>query len=182
MDSILSVIFPCITSRERAIQLPVDTSNEPMPSSTAEKSAFINNGNLAPSLTCDEAATRIVDVFFEAEKKTTSLNVYISEIAHEAGGWSEWLADRIRQGIEAALIAGKKMGALMTAAYDKACEAATVFEKFAADHPLATGVFVTVIAIGMLVFLAPYVLELLGFGIEGPIEGKLVLSCNKRLY
>ena len=65
------------------------------------------------------------------------------------------------------------MAPAMQEAYDKACEAAKTIEGFAADHPIATAVFCTVIALGVLVVLAPYALELLGFGELGPIEGEL---------
>ena len=64
------------------------------------------------------------------------------------------------------------MNPAMQEAYDKACEAAKMIEGYAADHPIATAVFCTVIALGVLVLLAPYALEFLGFGELGPIEGK----------
>ncbi len=51
-------------------------------------------------------------------------------------------------------------------AYDKAVAAAV---GFARDHPVWT----TLIAIGILVVLLPWVLEGLGFGELGPIEGML---------
>ena len=79
-------------------------------------------------------------------------------------------------GSDGALKAGRKMNGPMSAAYDKAVEAAEVFKDFAKDHPLVIAAFVTVIAIGVLVVLAPGVLELLGFGELGPIEGKLSRS------
>ena len=63
----------------------------------------------------------------------------------------------------------------MQEAYDKACEAAKVFEQFEADHPIVTAVFCTVIAIGILAYLAPGVLGILGFGELGPIEGMFSL-------
>jgi len=70
------------------------------------------------------------------------------------------------------LRAGKDLGPALSAAYERACEAAKGIPGFAADHPLATAVFCTVVALGVLVVLAPYVLEILGFGELGPAEGK----------
>ena len=64
------------------------------------------------------------------------------------------------------------MNGALKEAYDKACDAAKAIEGFAAEHPIATAVFCTVIALGVLVILAPYVLEALGFAELGPIEGK----------
>ena len=60
------------------------------------------------------------------------------------------------------------MNQAMKEAYDKACAAAAEIEGFARDHP----VFCTVVALGVLVILAPYVLEALGFGALAPVEGE----------
>lgn len=172
MNQILSAIFPCIACRERDIQLPTGTSNHHL--SNIEKPTFLHGDEKTVHLNCEEAASRIVNALFEANKDDYSLIAliaHIDSIAHQAGGWSEWLANMIRQGIEGALQVGKEMNAAMAAAYAKACEAARVFEHFAEDHPLATAVFVTLIAIGVLVILAPYVVEMLGFAELGPLEG-----------
>ena len=87
-------------------------------------------------------------------------------------GWSEYLATKILSALEAVLKAGETMNTEMQDAYDKACEAAKGFEGFAAEHPVATAVFCTVIAIGILMVLAPYAVELLGFGELGLVEGE----------
>lgn len=174
MNRILSAVFPCVARRERSIQLPTGTSNHQ--SSNSEKSTILHGGGKTIHLTCEEAAGRIVNALFEANEDGFPLIAHIDGIAHQAGGWSEWLADMTRKGIEIALKAGKEMNAVMAAAYAKACEAARIFEHFAKDHPLATAVFVTLIAIGVLVILAPYVLEMLGFGELGPIEGELAIN------
>ena len=117
-----------------------------------------------------------MDDLFDASKGTNSLALHIHEVARQAGGWSGMLAEGVRKGIEAAFTAGKEMNAAMQLAYDKACEAVTVFEGFAKEHPSATAVFVTVIAIGVLIILAPYIVEMLGFGELGPIEGQNSMS------
>lgn len=102
----------------------------------------------------------------------TLLDVTIQSLVHEAGGWSEYLTEKLLAALEAVLRAAEPMNAAMQEAFDKACEAAKVFEGFAADHPVATAVFCTVIAVGILVLLAPYAVEILGFGELGSIEGK----------
>lgn len=171
MNDILNAIFPCIARRGGGIQLPDDATNHQM--SNAEKSALNHGGGNTIHLTCEEAAARIVNVLFAANQDGHPLIAHIDGIAHQAGGWSQWLADKIRKGMEEALKAGKEMNAALTAAYAKACEAAKVFEHFVEDHPLTTAVFVTVIAIGVLVILSPYIIEILGFGELGPVEGEL---------
>jgi hypothetical protein len=59
------------------------------------------------------------------------------------------------------------MGQAMRDAYDTAAQAVAEVLKFAKDHP----VFVAVVALGILVILAPWAIEVLGFGELGPIEG-----------
>ena len=118
------------------------------------------------------AASEIVAAFKSAEKPGLALGLQVQSIVREAGGWSEWLASQVLTVLEAALRHEGAVKGALKVAYDKACDAATIFKDFARDHPLATGVFVTVIALGVLVLLAPYCLELLGFAAEGPLEGK----------
>jgi hypothetical protein len=60
------------------------------------------------------------------------------------------------------------MGEAMKDAVQKSTAAATEFAK---EHP----VFCTVVALGILVLLAPWAIEALGFGELGPIEGMLVV-------
>ena len=160
MNKTLAAIFSCATSRKES------------PSSFSKPSPFQYNEKTV-SLTCDETADQIVNVLFGANKDGSALTAHIDSIVHQAGGWSEWLAERIRNGVEEALKNGKEMNSVLAAAYDRACEAATVFERFSKDHPIATEVFVTVLAIGVLAILAPYVLEWLGFAELGIIEGEL---------
>lgn len=64
------------------------------------------------------------------------------------------------------------MNEALKEAYDKACEEAKKIEGFAAEHPVATAVFCTVIALGILVIVAPYAIEVLGFEALGPVEGE----------
>ena len=52
-----------------------------------------------------------------------------------------------------------------------------MFKHFIKDHPLATAVFVTIIAVGILVILTPYIVKILGFRELGLIKGKLTIIC-----
>lgn len=127
----------------------------------------------------EEAASSIVSALLDADKagpNGATLDVTIQSLVHQAGGWSEYLAERIFAAVEVVLKAKEPMKGVMQEAYDKACEAATEIEGFAVDHPIATAVFCTVIVLGILVVITPYVVEYLGFcagfGELGPIEGK----------
>lgn len=95
-------------------------------------------------------------------------------------GWSEWLAENVLKKLVDTLNKSRdKMGPAMARAYKDARDAANVeFEHLAReakDHPMeiAATVFVSLLALGVLVALAPYVLEVLGFGELGPTAGEL---------
>ena len=128
------------------------------------------------ALTTQQAASSIVSALQDAEKAGPSLDDTIQSLVHQAGGWSEYLAAKIVSALEAVLKAGGELKGPLKEAYDKACEEAKEIEGLAAEHPIATAVLCTVIALGVLVILAPYVIEALGFifgfGELGPIEGE----------
>ena len=172
MESLLKTIFPCFPSKRR-IQLPTETGRY---SRISEKAALISLDDEKLRLRNDDAALSIVSAMSSADKNDASLDATIQSLVHAAGGWSEYLAKKVLAGLEAVLKAAEPLNAVMQDAYDKAYEALKATEGFAADHPEATAIFFTVIALGVLVVLMPYVLEWLGFwlgfGELGPIEGK----------
>ena len=170
MDSFLATIFPCLP-----IGIVEQLSAKPAKyQRTSEKAPLqpSTRGDKNSGLRCEEAASSIVSVMLSADKKGPSLDATIESLVHQAGGWSEYLATKILAALETVLKAGKQMSTAMHEAYDKACEAAKAIEGFAADHPIATAVFCTVIALGILVLLAPYTVEILGFSELGPVEGE----------
>lgn len=177
LSSLLKAVFPCLPvgTAERRIQLPTETAKYPFTSEKLSKQPSPRGGKKW-QLSNDEAAESIVSAMLDADKIGPSLDASIQSIVHAAGGWSEYLAKKILAALEAVLKAGKQLSAAMQEAYDKAYDAFQKTEGFAADHPMATEVLCTVIALGILVVLAPYVVELLGycagFGELGPIEGK----------
>ena len=174
MDSLIKSIFPCfpLGTKERGIQLSTEKEADNYPSEKAllQPSTY---GDNQPRLSSDEAASSIVSAMLDASHRGPSLDATIQSLVHQAGGWSEYLATKILAALEQVLRAGKAMNPAMQKAYDKACEAAKEFEQFEADHPIVTAVFCTIIALGVLTVLAPYVVELVGFGELGPIEGML---------
>ena len=177
MGSLIKTIFPCLPIRktERSIQLPIETEKHQYVSENAavQLSPY---GSEKSRLCTEEAATSIVSAMWDADQMGPSLDASIQSLVHQAGGWSDYLAHKVVASLEAVLKAEKPVNAAMQEAYDRACELAKEIEGFEADHPVATAVFCTVIALGVLVILAPYVVEWLaiwiGMGESGPIEGK----------
>lgn len=79
-------------------------------------------------------------------------------------GWSETISKSILHGLENAIRAGAGMA---RAAADAAAQSRAAAIDFATDHP----VYATLIALGILALLTPWILEIIGFGDLGPIEG-----------
>jgi hypothetical protein len=117
----------------------------------------------AAQLMTQEVAIDILNALYNAEKPGKLLERHIETIVGERG-WTESLAGALLSQLENALRSGASMGQAMKEASDKSVAAA--FE-FAREHP----VWFTLIALGILVILAPWVLEILGFGARGPIKG-----------
>lgn len=67
---------------------------------------------------------------------------------------------------------GKPMSDAMKKAFEKASVAA---RQFVREHPVLARVFVTIVALGVLALLVPWVIKALGFGILGPVKGKFPL-------
>lgn len=122
----------------------------------------------------EELAANILNTLFTFEKSSDALNVHLKSIV-STKSWTESLARRILDGIVAALDSGKVLVGAMKETYDKVKDVA---EEFINEHPVLTGVIVTVVAIGILVVLVPWAVEALGFGELGPIEGKLYPSIS----
>ncbi|KIX94422.1 uncharacterized protein Z520_09808 [Fonsecaea multimorphosa CBS 102226] len=114
-----------------------------------------------------QLAASILSVLFTAEKPGRDLQDRLNDIVH-TNGWYEGLAKRVLDGLIAALQAGKAMGGAIQEAYDKAY---AIGRDFVREHPVLTAAILTVVAIGILVYLAPWAIEALGFGARGPVGG-----------
>lgn len=79
------------------------------------------------------------------------------------------IAHYILQKLAKALEKGAALGKAAKEAFEKASAEAV---RFAKEHPA----YCTLIALGILVLMAPWVLEILGFAELGPVEGKSVLK------
>ena len=182
VPNIIKTLFPCfpIGTRERGIQLPTDTEKHQLLSEKTSVQFFSPHGKKL-RLCSDEAAWSIVSAMLNAEKAGPSLDATIRPIIDEAG-WYESLMAKILAALEAVIKAAEPLNAPMQRAKDWAIEAYKETEGFAADHPIETEVLCTVIALGVLVVLAPYVVEYLGFcfgfGELGPVEGKSHSCCT----
>ena len=108
-------------------------------------------------------AADVVTTLYNAEKGGAELKETLNGIVG-TNNWTENLAKIVLQRLEKALNDGVPMGQAMKSAFDKAIKEAAEFPR---DHP----VFCTLLALGILVVLAPWVLEALGFAELGPIEG-----------
>lgn len=125
--------------------------------------------------TPDEIATDIVIILHTAEKNGDQLKRDLDgTISTTAGGWTEGICKAVLSKL-VDLISSEdraKLGPAMEEALKKAEEVADSIFDFARDHPEAVAIFVTILAIGVLWFMAPWVLEVLGFAAEGPVEGE----------
>ncbi|OHE97247.1 hypothetical protein CORC01_07501 [Colletotrichum orchidophilum] len=111
-----------------------------------------------------DAASEFVDTLRTAEKGGKDLERRLRNIV-TANSWSEELAKYILDGVEGLVRHRDTVGQVLKETMDKSTEAAESVFELAKAHP----VFVTVIAIGVLVIVAPWVLEALGFGELGPV-------------
>ncbi|KJZ74873.1 hypothetical protein HIM_05782 [Hirsutella minnesotensis 3608] len=132
----------------------------------------------APIVKTTEAmAADVVGLLVQTNKRAVQVRAQVDEIV-AATGWTEQLARSILGKLEAVVEQGREqMGPTLLKAYNKAvCLAVEHFDglvRAAKDQPYETAaaVLLTVLAVGVLAQLAPVVLELLGFGELGPIEG-----------
>ena len=121
----------------------------------------------------DEIAEDVVNTIVRAEKIGAGLKAELHAIVGPYG-WKEYLAEKVLERLGAALQgAHDKLGPAIREAYHKAWEVANEIEGFVIQHP----VMCTIIALGVLVIIAPWVIEALGFGELGPMEGAYIKCC-----
>ncbi|GAB1316387.1 hypothetical protein MFIFM68171_06597 [Madurella fahalii] len=126
----------------------------------------------------DKTAAEVIAILCRAEKAGPGLVRRLDD-AVGAEGWSDWLAERVLHALEQTLkqTGRETWGEALSDAYDGAVAVAQeLFSDLVAyvkEHPfeIAASVLLSLVAFGVLARLMPWVLELLGFGIEGPIEG-----------
>ncbi|PPJ60460.1 hypothetical protein CBER1_11685 [Cercospora berteroae] len=127
-----------------------------------------------PSKDRADTISEVLGVLLTATAAPEKATRALEEIVRDSGWWDAWTAKALLSAIEDLLRSGKDMASTMEAAVDWAvCEAAKIpelAEQFAKEHPLMVGIVCAIVALGVLYIFWPAVLELLGFGSDGPIE------------
>lgn len=133
-----------------------------------EKSALLGTSDVRSAA---EVAEDVVSTITQTSMTGPALQMKLDSIVGTYG-WSEnvakWVLDKLSQALQAT---HEKLGPAVRDAYHKAWKAANSTQGFVSEHPIMC----TVIALGVLAVIAPWVLEALGFGELGPIAGTLLL-------
>ncbi|EXJ91861.1 hypothetical protein A1O3_00411 [Capronia epimyces CBS 606.96] len=129
-----------------------------------------------PESKADMMADDIFNAVQSAKQVGDQLRGQVEKIA-PASYWTDRLAQlvlaRLEEGVRKVVLEGVQIGGALKEAFDKAVVAAV---GFARDHPA----YCTLIALGILAVLFPYMLELLGFAELGPVEGSFAASWQSR--
>jgi len=142
----------------------------------SEKSLTTNTDNYIPykdSPNKAELANEIIAKLFAAQKNDAILQADLRSTIH-AYGFYDGLAAAILAGLEKAIKLGEEMGPAVKAAYEKAVAAVNEVNEWAEAHPEMAAVIITLIALGVLALMIPWLMAYLGFAEEGIIEGKFV--------
>ncbi|KAI9440355.1 hypothetical protein H4582DRAFT_1936386 [Lactarius indigo] len=131
---------------------------QPTPSFPHEKKQYLH--------TTESLAGDVLSTLYDADANDEHLFQRLEDVVRETG-WYEGLAAAVLNGLENALKAGASMGQAMKDAYEKVTQVVADIWGFVKEHP----VFFTIVALGILVVLAPWAIGALGFGELGPIEG-----------
>lgn len=118
-------------------------------------------------VTEEDAAAEFIDVLRAAEKGGEDLRRRLRNVVTTAS-WTESFAKMILGGVETLVQHKDTVGQVVREAVDKSTELALDVFGFVEEHP----VLVTIVAIGVLCIIAPWVIEALGFGELGPIAGE----------
>jgi hypothetical protein len=128
---------------------------------------FRRSARIGSDRSDDDIAAEIVDKIYAAEKSSSALKTELHKIVL-VNGWTEYLAEAVLNALELAVRTGRVMGPVIKDAYDRAVEEAMKVKEFVEANPL----FFSLIALGIIALLTPWLLEALGFGLEGIIEGE----------
>jgi len=172
MASILDCL--CIPSRKAfAYNPPTIINLHPRHAYLSEKMVYYCDEPI--KCTEAEAADKSIDTLYSADKAGKDLQHTLEDVVNETGWWDAAIAKAVLAALEKTLQAGKAMKPALRQAYDKAVMEAKKMEELAEEHPVLTGVFCTVVALGVLELLWPEMIAALGFGELGPVEGTIVL-------
>jgi hypothetical protein len=123
---------------------------------------------------------KVMEILRTANEPGLALRTRIGDTVGTKG-WTEDIARRILTAMEQFIQQGDLlMGQGLHVAINASSKTVLDIFNFPVDHPHA--VVATVVAIGVLVILAPYVIEMLGFGELGPLEGTQHLQIPRILW
>lgn len=143
---------------------------------TSEKMTYYQDEPI--KCTEPEVAAKVIATLYDAKARGSGLEKAVEEIVKQTGWWDKAIAKAVFTALEKTLEAGKSMGPALRHAYDEAVKEAEKIEEFAREHPVLTGVVCAIIALGVLYLLWPAVVEAMGFGELGPIEGTMKSNCR----
>jgi hypothetical protein len=118
-----------------------------------------------------QAAQSFVNTLFAAEKNGPELHQALNDIIQTAS-LKQYFARVVFETLQKAIETARPMGLALGETYKKVCHEIDGIEGFVKDHPIMCAV----IAIGILVVLAPWVIEALGFVEGGILEGEWTSS------
>jgi len=185
--ALLNILLECIpcagTARnptiERTNTLTTGASHSYEP--IAEKAPSMNHQPPPPRApTAELVASQILTALLSGPKPGPTLDASILSIIHThrpstttAHNWYASIAKALFHKLESLLKQGSaRLSGAMADAFGKAGDAVAAIGDFAREHPLWTAAVVGVVVFGIMVLLAPYLLEALGFAELGPVEGK----------
>jgi hypothetical protein len=119
-----------------------------------------------------ELADQIVAKLFAADKNDAILKADLQSTIHTYG-WYDGFAAAVLAALESAIRLGVETGPAMKSSYEKAVEGVSKVEEWAGEHPEMAAVLVTLIALGVLAIMTPWLMAWLGFAEEGIVESKL---------
>lgn len=124
----------------------------------------------------EDIAEEVVRIIATTEKQGTALQARLQDTV-TTEGWTEEIAKAVLAKLQQIIEKGQNdIGATLRDAINLATRVVDDVFQLATDHPIAATVFCTLVAIGVLVLIAPWVIEALGFAELGfaelgPIEG-----------
>lgn len=183
MEALNENIMSCLSScgGSSPIRAPFRASDSPYPALIEKPPQQTPPPSTTPNPNHEAIVTQIITLLRTAEKKGRTLTNQLDETVGTEG-WTEWIAQKILASLEDVLREGReKLGPAMEKAYDASNTAAEAVFAFKRDHPVAFAGLLTIIAVGVLVALAPVVVEALGFAELGPLEGMSSSLCLRVL-
>lgn len=123
----------------------------------------------SPSSTDNDVADEVVFLLRTAEQNGPELKAQVCDVVGTEG-WTENIAKAVLRALEYIIQNWReKAGNALREAIDASEAAANACFTFAKEHPYLTAGLLTIVAVGVLVWMAPWAVEALGFGLRGPI-------------